>query len=316
MIKVFKDGRFVKQIEVPNGDYKKIPLNQYVDLITEWKKSKEFYEEHGSETKKRAINTQKMILVMEQVAAYYDCPELLDGEIELNGIREKANFKNLSSIYGSLWNQPKKLKLLPEFNFDYKGRHFKFKKVTRDRIRHTNIFEGLNVCEAIHILDVLRLKNLQIENDVTGSILYSSYISLVAILAREEGQILPIDRQQRLRYIEDMRFFFREVPAYIPLYFDFWIKSWYNHLERKPHLFYFFNSPKIETPKTPEGREQLQKEIKRNKEIMRQIGYRNIIYRLLDLGAFNNSKQTPLEAALSADFETAIELISEDNRLK
>ena len=313
-IKIFKDGRFVKQIEPPNGDYKKIPLNQYIDLITEWKKSKEFYEEYGDDTNDRSVNIQKMMKVVEQVSAYYDCPELLDCELEMNGVREKANFKNLSSIYTGLWSMPKQ-KLLPNFSFDFKGKKYTFKTVKKDRTRYINIFQNLNVNEAINSLEVLRWRGLNAEKDVTGSYLYSSYLSLTAILTRSEGEELPLDRQQCIEYLEEKIHFMKGIPAYIPLYVEFWFDSYYKSLQKKSHLQLFFNPVTPPSPRTSEGREQLQKEIKRNKEIMKQIGYRNIIYRLLELGAFNNSKQTPLEAALSADFETAIELISEDNRL-
>lgn len=63
------------------------------------------------------------------------------------------------------------------------------------------------------------------QGDPDGSLLYSMYLRTLAVLARKEGENMPLDDAQRERWINDRAFHFQEIDAQTALDVDFFLTN-------------------------------------------------------------------------------------------
>ena len=197
--------------------------------------------------------------------------------------------------------------------FEYKGKKFKIPTAYMDAITGKRVFPSTPAGLVVEALEIKRLWQQNIEADKDGSLTYTSYLKLVALLVKEEGQELPLASRQRLsEFIEKRIRFFADIPMNVAMNIHKWLLDYYGYLESSPALYWFFNPPKPAVSSVEESR-ALDKAKLENEARWKRSGYQFILHRTMKSGYFNGLGKTPYESARLAPFEETLEQISLEN---
>lgn len=206
-----------------------VPLSRYIDFLSEQDKI-------GNEG-------ENVILVMAKSVGLFlgvDLAELLRAQV--GDVFEKE-YKGLDGSLRSLYGYIVKLvgeskpKLRSQENaaFVYKGETFRIPLILQQAVAGDVLLPDIETIEAIEAAEVQRLtfQSLKALEGLEGqqaadrraSLYYSLYLRLLAILARKEGERLPIQDAERERWINERAVFFQEIDAETALDLDFFLRS-------------------------------------------------------------------------------------------
>lgn len=192
-------GNVIAEFDIPSSLYD-VPLNRYVDFLVEV----------GKSTPENAI-----LQHTKAVSAFYgvDLLSLLNGVY--NTEKEKTDFEmaTVSQLHGyaaglidkhisGMFANPKVSTYEPFFQFN--GQTFGIPKMLTDVMSSgTANLPGLSVIESIEAMEANRLFETQQDNDEDGSLLFTKYLTLLAVLCRKDGETLPVDEVEREQFISD-----------------------------------------------------------------------------------------------------------------
>lgn len=243
-----KQGAVILELPLPSTLYE-VPLNRYIDFITEYSKA-------DTEPSKQVECT------MNAVCAFYGI-RLTDALSALYGSHTEAEVKrveidSVSKLHGHA------IKLIDtHLNENYKRRYgkdtvaaFSFcgEQFTTPILAIQVLGHGieklpnLTVHETVEALEIKRVCEQLIfdEQDPDGSHLYARYLKLLAVFVRKEGEVLPYDEQEREQFIQERAAFFGGVNevgeiinAGLSLDIDFFLTSFSGRLTIRPVLLSF-----------------------------------------------------------------------------
>lgn len=209
------------------GSLAEVPLSRYIDFLSE-------QEKIGNEE-------ENAILVMAKSVGLFlgiDLAELLRAQV--GDVFEKE-YKGLDGSLRSLYGYIAKLvgdckpQLRSQENatFTYKGQTFRIPLILQQAIAGDVLLPDVETIEAVEAAEVQRvtfqslkaLEGLEGQQvaDQRASLYYSLYLRLLAILARKDGERLPIQDAERERWINDRALFFQEIDAATALDLDFFL---------------------------------------------------------------------------------------------
>ena len=208
------------QVDLPEA-LSELPLSRYIDFLTE--------------SKNIGKEGQNQILSMARaVGAFLNVPldELLTAEIGDIYQEETVGLDgSLRKLYGYCINliAPFKPALLtPEdAHFMYKGERFEIPVILQQALVGEALLPDVETIEAIEAAEVQRYTYQATEKvgDADGSLAYSMYLKMLAVLARKQGERLPIDDGQRELWINNRAIHFQEIDAATALNVDFFLAS-------------------------------------------------------------------------------------------
>lgn len=197
-------GNKLLEFDVPSSLYE-VPLNRYVDFLVEV----------GKATPETAI-----VQHAKAVSSFYG----VDLMVVFNGVydsdKEKADFEmtTVSQLHGyaaslidkhitAAMNSPKVNVNTPHFEF--KGKTFVIPQILTSVLSNGEPnLPGLTVIEAIEAMEANRLFETQKADDEDGSLMFTKYLTLLAVLCRIEGEHLPVDEVEREQFINERIAFF------------------------------------------------------------------------------------------------------------
>lgn len=206
-----------------------VPLSRYIDFLSE-------QEKIGNEE-------ENAILVMAKSVGLFlgvDLAELLGAQVgDVFEKEYKGLDGSLRSLYGyiaKLVGESKpQLRSQENATFVYKGETFRIPLILQQAIVGDVLLPDVETIEAVEAAEVQRatfqsLKALeglegQQAADQRASLYYSLYLRLLAILARKDGERLPIQDAERERWINDRAIFFQEIDAETALDLDFFLRG-------------------------------------------------------------------------------------------
>lgn len=136
---------------------------------------------------------------------------------------------NVIRIYGHLLSllngyRTDRLDLSGDFAVDYKGKRY---VINQDRAKRFFTRQSFTVVEVIEIQETRRLFNSAIakKGDPDGALEFEMDLRTVAVLLREPGHLLPINKAERHRYLETMARHFSDLPMDAVLDIRFFLRS-------------------------------------------------------------------------------------------
>ena len=161
------------------------------------------------------VNFQTIIAA--QVGNIYEKTEALDD--------------TLRSVYGYISRMiagyKPRLRSETEHRFTYKGDEY-----TIPIIRATPLITGvvlpeISVIEAVEALELMRLSEVSVKErpNEAANIRFTTYLKMLAILARRDGEILPVNDAQREQFLSQRLAHFQDIDAQTALDVDFFLHS-------------------------------------------------------------------------------------------
>lgn len=137
----------------------------------------------------------------------------------------------LRSLYGYISNlitsfEPA-LRTELDHKFTYQGQEYLIPIMRTVPLITGVVLPDLSVGEAVESLEVLRTLDLVTKEngDPEGSERFTAYLKLLAILARKEGEKLPVKDAERERFIRERLIHFQGIDAKTALDIDFFFKN-------------------------------------------------------------------------------------------
>lgn len=224
LLKGHEDGKIV--FDLPEA-LSEVRLNRYIDFLTE-------NEAIGNEEENQILAMAKSVGAFLGVELDVLLAAQLGNVFEVNS---KSLEKSLYSVYGYIAKLvgecSPELRSQESATFEYKGEEFSIPLILQQAIAGDVLLPDVEVVEAVEAAEVQRvtfqsLKKLEITpetRDQRGSLYYSMYLRLLAVLLRREGERLPIAEAERERWINDRAVFFQDIDAATALDLDFFLRG-------------------------------------------------------------------------------------------
>ena len=250
-IEIKEGDKVIEKIKLPQKA-SETKLNQFIDILASYESHQKFYDDlkDGEIENNPANKLQKAIYQAEEVAEFTGSQNIFGNHVASIGgqdVEATLEFTSMlnTSIWGVLSAYEPKLKYDEDYIFTHRGEKFTCKAVYRDVLLNTVEFESLKTGEGIEMMEVFRKMESAKGNDMTGSLRYTSYLTMLAVLARKEKEKFPTSKDEIEKFIKKRINFFggvnngKQVNSLIVSYTTamdvfFWATNYYNHLKKKP----------------------------------------------------------------------------------
>jgi len=239
-----QDGETVATLPAYRSLYE-VPLNRYIDFL---KARAPLDNTEG--VKAGEVNVPRVIAQAVGAFSGVDLETILTarfGDFE----ESEAAEKNLSSLYMWIINLlntfAPKIRTPEEAVFEYKCERWEIPRIGVQALAAMPLLPDLETVEAIEAYEIQRIANESAEKDgdPEGSVLYSRYLKLLAVLCRKYGQDdkLPISDSACEAYLNERMLHFREIDAGTALDVDFFLANLMKPYERTRAVVGFLINP-------------------------------------------------------------------------
>lgn len=224
------DGGVLAQFDFP-ATIAEMRLSQYIDFLVALR---DFRKEGANE-----------VAVMARAIAAFsgiDPVEIIQARIGVD--YDAAALDNEPTIF-SLYNyllrlievHKPRIRTIDEATFQYKGETFQIPASAKAAVMGISKKE-MTVIEAVEAFEVKRRVSdaMKQDGDPTGSFWFSEYLHLLAILARQPGEPLPLDDDERTTFINNRAAFFSDISLDVALDVDFFLTTGLLRVNLTPHL--------------------------------------------------------------------------------
>lgn len=293
----------------------------------------EFLKNHSEEMEQRKFEYLHFVIVA--LNSFYtgiiDFYEIDHKNLNLSSDEWNKHFSTLSnkidyeqaehsiiSIFNLTYTAVKGVKTKPALRttdkFEFKGEKFVFPTIWIDVLFQRENFNSPNVKQFIELLQnqanyIASVKDLNSRDLKTVENLYSKYLTDLAYLLLKEGESIPVNEVDCKKFITQRMDFFQDIDLQSAIDIEHWFNQYYISLEKDKENYYYFKSD----PTTKEEQLAYIEAQNKNSDMMKRIGWKSIINRLLEIGSFNVSGKSAIEAVLTAPATDAVKTISIDN---
>lgn len=223
----------------------------------------------------------------------------------------------------------------PKINFndhiEYKGVKYFIPTVWENAITETLEYNSITVRQAIAILEaqaharaeLLRITKEkekhfetsgQTEDQKSAETIFVKAIFEIAVLLVEENEVYPSSDVQFNKHISEKMQTFIDIDLQTVLDIQNWIENYEQYLRNKKENYYYYHmdevEPNIENVNDFKNYTQAKQ---KNKDIEKNIGFKSILSRILELKIFSGLRKTEIESALEAPYSDAVTHISINN---
>jgi len=195
-----------------------IRLNQYIDFIITFRRT---MQDEGNAIEIMAQAVSDICGV--------DLNTILQAKIGDEYKYDHELFEGLNQIFGYLVQVIKsaggELRRESNFTFEYKGETYELPLVKTVALVTGEVMPNVSVQQAVEAFEVIRLTNeAESKNgDENGSIAFSRYLNLLAVLSNKPGEIMPAKPNERTRWIAERANHFTEIDCQTALDVDFFL---------------------------------------------------------------------------------------------
>lgn len=198
--------------------------------------------------------------------------------------------------------------------FEYKGHKFVFPTIWKDVLFGNENFNSPSVKQFIELLQnqanyTNAMKDLNKRDLNSVNYLLTKYLTDLAYLLLKEGESIPVNEVECKKFISARMDLFIDIDLQTAIDIEYWFNQYYESLRKDKENFYYFNSD----PSTVEEQRAYLEAQNKNSDMMKRIGFKSIINRLLELNPFTVSGKSAIEAVLTAPATDAVKFISIDN---
>lgn len=206
-----------------------------------------------------------------------DLHELLSANIgDMYGDTEglDGSLRALYSYILKIVSEYKPQLMTPETaGFEYKGELFQIPVILQNTLGGLPVLPNISVLEAIECFEVQRISTANIDEtgDENGSILFTYYLRMLAILCRKPGEMIPVSESERERFFNERSKYFKEIPAGVAMDVDFFLSNTLLQLGKTHHaigsllLQNFVHGVEIKRQKLTHGKKRLRTMNQRSK---------------------------------------------------
>ena len=230
------NGETIAEFGIPSG-LAELPLNRYVDFLVETKRLRE--------------GANYVDCMAKAVSAFYgiDIARVLESQIGDLSKAEPGDFDGtLSTLFAYASKVAAAFKpqmMTPETaTFTHKGIDFKMPYILQQAVIGEPILPGIETIEAIEAAEVQRLAMAEIgkeQGDPDGSHFYTMHLRLLAILARQDGERLPISDGERAAFLNERTVFFQDIDAATGMNIEFFFQNFLPPSNQTPQTLGFFS---------------------------------------------------------------------------
>lgn len=210
-----EDGNVIAEVKLPES-LSEMTLNQYVSFNS-------IVEKEGNAIAVMAEAVQDFTgidmpaIVQAQVGNVYETADAIDDTL-------RSLFGHISS---TITRHKPRIYSEAEHRFEYKGETYAIPAIKTLPLGLGVVLPNISVIEAIEALELLRLTDASQKErpDEAANIRFTSYLRMLAIIARKEGEELPVNDAQRERFITERVIHFQEIDAATALDVDFFLLS-------------------------------------------------------------------------------------------
>lgn len=234
-------GDTIAEFDVPSSLYE-VPLNRYIDFLIEVDNStpQNYLQQHAK-----------------AVSAFYgvDLSDVFNGVYQSQEEKDSFELNTVAQLHGYAANLiDKHLKMLintPPVKvdtpyFDFQGERFHIPVIATKVLASglQEVLPNLTVIESIEAAEANRVFDMAHEEDADGSHAFAKHLKLIAILARKEGEQLPIDEVERERLIMERSNLFggqngEVINAGVALDVDFFLTAFSGRLKQTRNVTTF-----------------------------------------------------------------------------
>lgn len=229
------NGETIAEFGIPSG-LAELPLNRYVDFLVETKRLRE--------------GANYVDCMAKAVSAFYgvDLVRVLESQIGDLSNAEPGDFDGtLSTLFAHASKVAAAFKpgmMTPDTaTFTHKGSTFKMPYIAHALLGEP-ILPGIETIEAIEAAETQRLATAEIgkeQGDPDGSHFFSMHLRLLAILARQDGERLPISDGERAAFLNERTVFFQDIDAATGLNIEFFFQNFLPPSNQTPQTLGFFS---------------------------------------------------------------------------
>jgi len=310
-----------------------ISLSQALDFDFECLTLFDFLKEHSEDFEKRKVDyilhlINCLKVFYGDIVDFFDLDgsyvENIDTDVmhkhfeTIKGeVNEAQAYDSLMGIFNLIFRAVKlcKPELREKETFIYKDETFVFPTVWKDALYRRINYQPITVKQAIETLQIQSnyaevVRELKPNDQSIGNFLFTKYLSELAILLLKKGEVLPTDEAEFKRHMADRMNFFQDIDLQTAMDIEHWFEQYYNSLKEDKENWYYFNS------KEPDSPDELKNQVKaknKNKDVALRIGWKSMIRRLIEIGAFRGRSTNDLDSVNNAPFTDAVKMISIDN---
>lgn len=228
-------GETVAEFGIPFG-LSELPLNRYVDFLVETKRLRE--------------GGNYVECMAKAVSGFYgiDLVKVLESQV---GDLSQADPGDFDGTLAALFAHASKVAaafkpqmMNPETcRFTHKGKSFTMPYILH-AVLGEPILPGIETVEAIEAAEAQRLAMAEIgkeQGDEDGSHFFSMHLRLLAILARQDGERLPISDGERAAFLNERTLFFQDIDAATGLNIEFFFQNFLQPSNQTPRTLGFFS---------------------------------------------------------------------------
>lgn len=211
------DGQPFASFEAP-ATIREVTLSQYIDFLVA---IRDFRNEGVNEA----------AVMARAVAAFVGCDPVELAAAKFGGDYEQVALDNVESVSGLyayllhlIGTHKPTVTQDSVAKFEYKGEQYFLSGTALSSVSGIQL-NALSVIEAVEAFEVKnRINNaMSADGDPKGELWFTEYLHILAILARKEGEQLPLDDAERISFISDRAAHFMDIPADIALDVDFFL---------------------------------------------------------------------------------------------
>ena len=236
------------------------------------------------------------------------------------GLNKDQAYSSLMGIFNLIYAALKNTnpKLRDEHTFTYKDESFVFPSIYKDPVFNENQFKSPSVRQAIEILQAQvnynnYTKELSKTDVKVSEFLYEKFLSELAVLLLKEGETIPTDETEFKKHMNERKMLFQDIDLQSAMDIEFWFDSYYDNLKKDKENYYYFNSSDNNDPKNADELSSQMNAKAKNEEVFKRIGFKSMLKRLLEIGAFRGRSTNDLDSVNQAPFTDAVKLVSIDN---
>jgi len=148
----------------------------------------------------------------------------------------------LSPIFAHIYNVVGKvspvLRTESDCTFEYKGQQYIIPYIQQIALSGVDIMPDISVIEAIEILETKRIAEQLEKEDLTGSVLFSGYLRTMAVIARKEGELLPIEEAEKEKFLSERMKHFQDIDCQTAFDVAFFLTSSLRGLGQNQGIFF------------------------------------------------------------------------------
>lgn len=218
-----ESGEIICEIDLPQ-DAGEIRLNQYIPFICHVRRLND---------EKQMENTTVVQVMAEAIGEFcdVDLDEVFRAKMGDLYAEEETLYDTLRGIWGYLVKVlisfKGNLRVGQDFSFECEGEDFEIPFHQHVALISGNVMPGLNVQQSVECLEIIRLTedSIKTKGDPKGSLWYSQYLKMLAILTRKVGgETLPSNISMRQDFYQKRAKLFSRIDLQTALDVDFFLQ--------------------------------------------------------------------------------------------